>query len=301
MLNEKRDAPLELRRLERDEHDAPDGSVGIDPQHLSRVPVSDAAEGGPCIRLEGAGVHFESNAGPVEALRDITLDINDGDFFSLLGPSGCGKSTLLRVVADVVPLSTGRVTVLGASPSVARKARSFGFVFQDAALMPWRRVIDNVLLPMELAGAVDGAARKAADEVLELVGLQGRKRAYPKELSGGMKQRVSIARALVTKPRILLMDEPFGALDEITRDKMNEELLTIWSSTGTTTVFVTHSIPEAAFLSRRVAVLTPGPGRIRDVVDIALPYPRSREIRDTVPFLSTTSRLRALLAGDGAG
>ncbi|MDA8313100.1 MAG: ABC transporter ATP-binding protein [Actinomycetota bacterium] len=252
------------------------------------------------MRLERVGVHFRTNAGMVEALRGITLEIGSGDFLSLLGPTGCGKSTLLRVIADLVPLSAGSATVLGVAPSVARKARSFGFVFQDAALMPWRRVIDNVLLPIELAGGVGAAAREAAEEALELVGLQERKRAYPKELSGGMKQRVSIARALVTKPRILLMDEPFGALDEITRDRLNEELLNIWKATGTTTVFVTHSIPEAAFLSQRVAVLTPGPGRIREIVDVTLPYPRGREIRDTVPFLTTTSRLRGLLAGADA-
>lgn len=166
--------------------------------------------------------------------------------------------------------------------------------------MPWRRAIDNVLLPIELAGGVDAAARRSAEEALELVGLKGRQRAYPRELSGGMKQRVSIARALVTKPRILLMDEPFGALDEITRDRLNEELLHIWEATGTTTVFVTHSIPEAAFLSRRVAVMTQGPGQIREVVDIPLEYPRKRGIRDTAPFTAITARLRATLAGSDA-
>lgn len=254
----------------------------------------------PAIRLDNVGVRFTSDTGPVEALQGVSLEVAGGDFLSLLGPSGCGKSTLLRVIADLVPICSGSATVLGATPSAAREARSFGFVFQDAALMPWRRVIDNVLLPIEIAGRVDAAARKAAEEVLELVGLHGRTRAYPKELSGGMMQRVSIARALVTKPRILLMDEPFGALDEITRDRMNEELLNIWESTGTTMVFVTHSIPEAAFLSQHVAVLTSSPGTIRDVVTIELSHPRTREIRDTVPFIKTTSRLRSLLAGPDA-
>ena len=180
----------------------------------------------------------------------------------MLGPSGCGKSTLLRAIADLVPASEGRLTVLGSTPEQARRDRDFAFVFQDATLLPWRTAIDNVRLPLEVGGGARAQNYAKPEELLALVGLAGRENALPHELSGGMRQRVAIARALVCRPRVLLMDEPFGALDEITRDKLNEELLRIWQETGTTIVFVTHSIPEAAFLGQQVLVLASHPGRV---------------------------------------
>ena len=246
------------------------------------------------IDIKGVTVTFASDRGRVVALKDITASIQPKGFVSLIGPSGCGKSTLLRVVADLLTPEAGSVTVLGGSPEEARKARSLGFVFQDAALLPWRNAIDNVRLPLQV-GKSKSIHAGSPEELLELVGLKGRQDAYPHELSGGMRQRVSIARALVCKPRVLLMDEPFGALDEITRDRLNEELLRIWEATGTTILFVTHSIPEAVFLSQQVLVMTKTPGTIREIVPIDLPYPRRLPVRDTPQFTAITSRIRRLL------
>src|SRR6266852_4677547 len=229
----------------------------------------------PAVRLEGATVRFTSERGSVTALENVALQVRPGGFVSLLGPSGCGKSTLLRLVADLVPPTHGTVSVLGGPPETARLNRALGFVFQDATLLPWRSALENVRL--------------------RLVGLAGREHALPHELSGGMRQRVAIARALVSEPRILLMDEPFGALDEITRDTLNEELLNIWRETGTTILFVTHSIPEAVFLSERVLVLATNPGRVRELVDCELPYPRPLSVRETPEFIRIASHLRALL------
>jgi NitT/TauT family transport system ATP-binding protein len=211
----------------------------------------------------------------------------------MIGPSGCGKSTLLRAIADLVPTSAGEITVLGQTPEIARRDRNFSFVFQDATLLPWRSAIDNVRLPLEVGGG--GTANAEPGELLELVGLKGRESALPSELSGGMRQRVAIARALVTKPKILLMDEPFGALDEITRDKLNEELLRIWQETGTTIMFVTHSIPEAAFLGQQVLVLAAHPGRVKEFMQVELPFQRRLPIRDTMEFVRITAHLRKLL------
>lgn len=246
------------------------------------------------VTLEDVTVTFNTDRGRVTALQDITVSLPEHGFLSLLGPSGCGKSTMLRVVADLLQPSAGEVTVLGGSPETARKSRELGFVFQDAALLPWRTALENVRLPLEVGGGARGDA-ESPERLLELVGLKGRENAYPHELSGGMRQRVSIARALVCRPRVLLMDEPFGALDEITRDRLNEELLKVWQATGTTILFVTHSIPESVFLSQQVLVLSSHPGRVRELVDINLPYPRKLDVRDTTEFTAIAAHLRRLL------
>ena len=246
------------------------------------------------VSLEDVTVTFDTDRGRVTALEDITVSMPEHGFVSLLGPSGCGKSTLLRVVADLLMPAKGSVSVLGSTAQEARTARELGFVFQDAALLPWRTAIDNVRLPLQV-GKTDGLQAESPEAMLDLVGLKGRENAYPHELSGGMRQRVSIARALVCRPRVLLMDEPFGALDEITRDRLNEELLRIWEATGTTIVFVTHSIPESVFLSQQVLVLSAHPGRVRELVPIDLPYPRKLEVRDTPQFTAIAAHLRRLL------
>jgi len=225
----------------------------------------------------------------------VTVDFATGDLVTILGPSGCGKSTLLRLVADLVPASEGGVSVFGQSPEQARLAREFAFVFQDATLLPWRSAIDNVRLPLEVGGGGHIEQHASPEDLLALVGLAGREQALPHELSGGMRQRVSIARALVCRPRILLMDEPFGALDEITRDKLNEELLRIWQETGTTILFVTHSIPEAAFLGQKTLVLSAHPGRVLAYIDIDLPRQRKLALRDSMEFVKITGQLRGLL------
>lgn len=246
------------------------------------------------VTVRDLAVRFGTEAGVVTALEGIDLDLPQGSFLSILGPSGCGKSTLLRVVADLVQPAEGHVEVLGQSPERSRRDRALGFVFQDSALLPWRSAIDNVRLPLEVGSGDDRDAR-SPEELLKLVGLEGREGALPHELSGGMRQRVAIARALVTQPRVLLMDEPFGALDEITRDKLNEELLSIWQATGTTVLFVTHSIPEAAFLAERVLVLKSNPGRVAECVPVDLPYPRGLHLRDTAEFVALAARLRTIL------
>lgn len=249
--------------------------------------------GSVAVSVGGLDVVFGDDANAVTALSDVSVDIPQGSLVTMLGPSGCGKSTLLRAIADLAPISRGGITVLGRSPGEARRERNFSFVFQDPTLLPWRSAIDNVRLPLEVGGG--GTVHAEAAELLELVGLRGREKALPGELSGGMRQRVAIARALVTRPRILLMDEPFGALDEITRDKLNEELLRIWRETGTTIMFVTHSIPEAAFLGQRVLVLASHPGRVKEFMSVDLPYPRRLAVRDTLEFVQITAHLRRLL------
>jgi NitT/TauT family transport system ATP-binding protein len=237
-----------------------------------------------------------SERGAVTALEKVSVAVPAGGFMTLLGPSGCGKSTLLRLVADLVAATEGRVTVLGGSPATARTSRQLGFVFQDPTLLPWRSALDNVRLPLEVGPRRgEASGRRTPGELLRLVGLAGREGALPHELSGGMRQRVAIARALVTEPRLLLMDEPFGALDEITRDSLNEELLRIWQETGTTIVFVTHSIPEAVFLSQQVLVLATNPGRVRELIQVDLPYPRPLQVRETTAFVRIAAQLRALL------
>lgn len=246
------------------------------------------------VAVEGVSVHFGSDSGRITALEDISVTVPEGAFITMLGPSGCGKSTLLRCISDLQAISEGQLTVFGGAPSEARRERQISFVFQEATLLPWRTAIDNVRLPLEV-GKSGATLHAAPEELMAMVGLSGREQALPHELSGGMRQRIAIARALVCRPRILLMDEPFGALDELTRDALNEELLRIWQETGTTIVFVTHSIPEATFLGQKVLVLGANPGRVRELVDVDLPYPRELDVRDTLAFTKVAAHLRALL------
>jgi NitT/TauT family transport system ATP-binding protein len=247
------------------------------------------------VSCEGVSVRFTSERGTVTVLQNIDLTIARGSFLTLLGPSGCGKSTLLRVMADLVTPTSGRVSVLGGTSQAARESRQIGFVFQDPALLAWRTVYDNVSLPLQVGGGRALPGARSPQELLNLVGLGGWEKAYPYELSGGMRQRVAIARALVSGPRLLLMDEPFGALDEITRDRLNEELLQLWESTGTTIVFVTHSIYEAAFLGQSVLLLAARPGRVREQVPITLPMPRRLAQRETPEFVALAGHLRRVL------
>jgi len=232
----------------------------------------------------------------VNALQDINLEVEQGEFISLIGPSGCGKSTLLRIIADLIQPTSGTVTVNGKPAPQARKDRDYGFVFQNATLYDWRTVIKNVQLPLEIMKYPKDKREQRAREMLRLVELGEFENKYPWQLSGGMQQRVSIARALAFQPGILLMDEPFGALDEMTRERMNNELLRIWSSIeNMTVIFVTHSISEAVYLSSRVVVLSPRPGRIAEIIDINLPRPRGPETRDMDDFFHLTSRVRHAL------
>ena len=254
----------------------------------------DAGAPVPAASLQNAWVKF----GQFTAIQDISLEIEAGAFYSILGPSGCGKSTLLRLVSDLIPPASGEVSVFGKSTEQARLAREFAFVFQDATLLPWRSALKNVELPLEMGhsrGIKIPVSDKTPMELLELVGLKGREHALPHELSGGMRQRVAIARALVCKPKLLLMDEPFGALDEMTRDHLNLQLLRVWEETGVTILFVTHSIPEAVFLGQKVLMLKSHPGRLREIVDIDLPYPRTIAQRDTPEFTRYSAHLRQLL------
>ncbi|MGQ0677703.1 MAG: ABC transporter ATP-binding protein [Rhodospirillales bacterium] len=262
---------------------------GAIPAGMAAPASTGAAE---AVRCEGLGVRFTTERGTVTALDGVSLAMPPGSFLTLLGPSGCGKSTLLRVIADLVPPTAGTVSVLGGKPEAARRNRDIGFVFQDAALLPWRTALQNVQLPFEVGGVHRRPGARSPEELLKLVGLAGWENAYPHELSGGMRQRVAIARALVSGPKLLLMDEPFGALDEITRDRLNEELLGVWESTGTTIVFVTHSIYEAVFLSQLVVVLAARPGRVRTQVPISLPSPRRLPVRETAEFVELAGRLR---------
>jgi NitT/TauT family transport system ATP-binding protein len=234
--------------------------------------------------------------GPVEALGRVDLSVERGKFVSVIGVSGCGKSTLLRIVGGLIEPTSGEVTIDGLPPDEAQRRKSLGFVFQDSALLPWLTVVDNVELPLRVNRRANRPRPRGTDELLELVGLQRFRHAYPHQLSGGMQQRVAIARALVHYPSILLMDEPFGALDELTRAQMRYELLHIWARTGKTVLFVTHSIAEAIVLSDAVVVLGGQPGRVREVVDIDLPRPRDESIERSPAFLDRAAHLRAILA-----
>lgn len=248
------------------------------------------------VSVANVSVRFDSDRGTVNALENVSFEIPRGGFLSILGPSGCGKSTLLRVAADLIAPTEGSVSIFGASPAEVRRRRDLGFVFQDAALLPWRTARENVELPLEVGNGARLAERgRSPEEMLALVGLADWHDSLPHELSGGMRQRVSIARALVTAPKILLMDEPFGALDEITRDRLNEELLRIWRDTQTTVLFVTHSVQEALYLGQQVLVLAPHPGRVREMVVPDLQKERGLEIRDTEGFVRQAAHLRALL------
>jgi NitT/TauT family transport system ATP-binding protein len=252
------------------------------------------------IELEGVSKTYPSRAGVTEALRDVSLAVERGEFVSLIGPSGCGKSTLLRLVGDLVPPSAGTVTVNGKSPHQARLDRDYGIVFQAPVLYDWRTVEANVCLPLEVMGSPRPERDGRVRTLLRLVGLDAFRRHYPWQLSGGMQQRVAIARALVTNPAILLMDEPFGALDEMMRERLNLELLNICSETAATVLFVTHSIAEAVFLSSRVVVLSPRPGRVERVVDVDLPRPRSEKTRALSRFFELVTTVREHLVEDPA-
>ncbi|GIT90714.1 sulfonate ABC transporter ATP-binding lipoprotein [Jannaschia pagri] len=246
----------------------------------------------PAISAHNLDLTFQTGDGPVHALRDVSLDIPDGEFVSFIGPSGCGKTTFLRCVAALETPTGGTLTVSGMSPDAARRARKYGYVFQAAGLYPWRTIGKNVTLPLEIMGIPRAERAHRRDEVLALVELDKFANKYPWQLSGGMQQRASIARALAFDAPILLMDEPFGALDEIVRDRLNEELLALWARTSKTTLFVTHSIPEAVYLSTKIVVMSPRPGRITDVIDSPLPRHRPLDIRDTPEFLAIAHRVR---------
>jgi NitT/TauT family transport system ATP-binding protein len=250
------------------------------------------ASASPIVSIKNVSKLFGGSGGRTHALSQVSLDIQPGEFVSLLGPSGCGKSTLLRLVADLIEPSEGSISIKGKSPRQARQDREYGIVFQTPVLYDWRSVLRNVQLPLEVMRVAPAERDARAREMLALVGLKDFERHYPWQLSGGMQQRVSIARALSFKPSILLMDEPFGALDELTRERMNAELLNIWSQTDTTVIFVTHSIAEAVFLSSRVVVMSPRPGRIEKVVSIDLPRPRTFETREQPRFFELVTDVR---------
>ncbi|MBC8100199.1 MAG: ABC transporter ATP-binding protein [Armatimonadetes bacterium] len=236
-----------------------------------------------------------SDSAAVTALENIQLDVRAGEFISLIGPSGCGKSTLLRLIADLITPTQGDLTVNGKTPHQARLDRDYGMVFQAPTLYEWRTVTQNVQLPLEIMGYPKGERQRLAQHMLDMVELGAFARHYPWQLSGGMQQRVSIARALSFEPSILLMDEPFGALDEFTRERMNMELLRLWRQTGITVIFVTHSIPEAVFLSSRIVVMSPRPGRITQIVENNLPHPRAFETRETRAYFDQVTEVRELL------
>jgi len=255
----------------------------------------------PVVDVAGVDKVFETAAGRTTALEGINLAIAPGEFVSLIGPSGCGKSTLLRLIGDLTAPSAGTVTVNGKPAREARLDRDYGMVFQAPVLFDWRTVQANVALPLEVKGMARAHRDARTRAMLELVELRDFARHYPYQLSGGMQQRVSIARALALEPSILLMDEPFGALDEMTRERMNAEVQRIWQQTGTTVVFVTHSIPEAVFLSSRVVVMSPRPGRIVRIIDIDLPRPRTDDTRETPRYFELVTEVREALRGRRPG
>lgn len=258
---------------------------------LSAPPTAAA----PVVVTDGLSLVFQTPDTPVTALQDVTLSIAPGEFVSLIGPSGCGKTTLLRVIADLEQPTDGSITVNGVSPHQARVDRCYGYVFQAPALYPWRTVRRNVQLPLEIMGMDRADRDRRAQQSLATVGLSGFEGKFPWQLSGGMQQRVSIARALSFEPDLLLMDEPFGALDEITRDNLNVHLLDLWNRTNLTVVFVTHSIPEAVFLSSKIVVMSPRPGRILQVIDCDLPRDRDLDVRETPEFLEIAHQVRMAL------
>jgi NitT/TauT family transport system ATP-binding protein len=244
---------------------------------------------------------FATNDGPVHALSDVNLTINKGDFVSFIGPSGCGKTTFLRALAALEEPTSGSIFVNGQTPDQARQKRAYGYVFQHAGLYPWRTIAGNIKLPLEIMGYSKSEQLRRTDEVLRLVELEDFSKKFPWQLSGGMQQRASIARALAFDAELLLMDEPFGALDEIVRDHLNEQLLELWKRTNKTICFVTHSIPEAVFLSTKIVVMSPRPGRITDVIESSLSVDRPLEIRDSTEFIEIAQRVReGLRAGHGS-
>ena len=255
---------------------------------------------GAVIEARGLNLVFQTADGPVQALKDVNLTINKGDFVSFIGPSGCGKTTFLRCIAALEHATGGTLTVNGMTPDEARMRRAYGYVFQAAGLYPWRTIAGNIRLPLEIMGFSKAEQAERVERVLALVDLAGFGKKFPWQLSGGMQQRASIARALAFDADILLMDEPFGALDEIVRDRLNEELLKLWAATGKTIGFVTHSIPEAVYLSTKIVVMSPRPGRITDVIDSPLPRERPLDMRDSREFIEIAHRVReGLRAGHG--
>lgn len=272
------------------------------PERLQGLPAAAAvtapaaAPADIAVAVRNTSVVYPAADAPVHALQDVSLDIAQGEFISLIGPSGCGKTTLLRVVADLEPITSGEVRVNGMSPREARLARAYGYVFQAPALFPWRTVLANVMLPLQIQGRDRQACEAVAREQLARVGLTGFERKYPWQLSGGMQQRVSIARALGFEPKLLMMDEPFGALDEITRDRLNEQLQQLWQRERRTVIFVTHSIAEAVYLSTRIVVMSPRPGRILKVIESTLPDERHLGLRDTPEFMALAHEVREGLA-----
>jgi NitT/TauT family transport system ATP-binding protein len=259
----------------------------LKPGDRKMPPAADAA-----IEISGLSLRFDTADGPVQALSDVSLRVARGEFVSFIGPSGCGKTTLLRAVADLENPTSGSIRVNAMSPHEARANRAYGYVFQAPALYPWRSVARNIALPLEIMGFSKAERDARVAKGLELVNLSGFAAKYPWQLSGGMQQRASIARALSFDPDLLLMDEPFGALDEIVRDMLNQQLLRLWDVTGKTVLFVTHSIPEAVFLSTHIVVMSPRPGRIYDVIECNFPRDRTLDIRETPEFLAIANRVR---------
>ena len=244
------------------------------------------------ISIKNVDLIFETNDGPVQALKDVSLEVGGGDFVSFIGPSGCGKTTLLRAIAALEMPTKGHLSVNSKSPDSARIDREYGYVFQAAGLYPWRTVEGNIRLPLEIMGYSQAEKKERIQKVIELVELKGFEKKFPWQLSGGMQQRASIARALAFDANILLMDEPFGALDEIVRARLNSELLDLWMQTKKTICFVTHSIPEAVFLSTKIVVMSPRPGRITDIIESTLPSKRDLNIRDSQEFIKIAQRVR---------
>lgn len=262
------------------------------PAQSDERPATESAERRTVVAASGLSLTFETADSPVHALSEVELRVEHGEFVSLIGPSGCGKTTLLRVIADLEQPTAGCIEVNGVSPHQARLDRSYGYVFQAPALYPWRNIERNVTLPLEIMGMSRQERVKCARKYMELVDLAGFEKKFPWQLSGGMQQRASIARALCFDPELLLMDEPFGALDEIVRDHLNEQLLKLWDKTRKTVVFVTHSIPEAVFLSTRIVVMSPRPGRIIDVIETNFARDRTLDVRETSAFLEVAHRVR---------
>lgn len=261
-------------------------------QDQAKAPVIDQSMTKPVISARSLDLTFQTNDGPVHALSSVDLDIGKGEFVSFIGPSGCGKTTFLRCIAALETPTGGTLTVNGMTPDEARRARAYGYVFQAAGLYPWRTIEKNIALPLEIMGYSKAEQDARIARVLDLVELSNFGKKYPWQLSGGMQQRASIARALAFDADILLMDEPFGALDEIVRDHLNEQLLELWARTEKTIGFVTHSIPEAVYLSTKIVVMSPRPGRITDVIESPLPRERPLDIRDTPEFLAIAHRVR---------
>ena len=259
---------------------------------MSEAQAAGAAQAASVISAAGLDLTFETADGPIQALSEVSLDIRAGDFVSFIGPSGCGKTTFLRAIAGLERPTAGTITVNGMTPDEARQARAYGYVFQAPGLFAWRTVGANIRLPLEIMGYSRAEQTERMNRVLELVELSGFEGKYPWQLSGGMQQRASIARALCFDAAILLMDEPFGALDEIVRDRLNEELLRLWGRTGKTICFVTHSIPEAVYLSTRIVVMSPRPGRVARVVESPLPAERPLDLREAPEFLEVAHEVR---------